>query len=69
VILVTCAAGPHLLFIAQCDGSSPATNGLERPRSERVRQEAHRTRWGPSGSLGDQSNKYRQQSFMHERVM
>jgi hypothetical protein len=36
VNLVLCAAGPHLLFIAQCDGSPPAMNGLERPRSGRV---------------------------------
>jgi hypothetical protein len=33
VILVSCATGPHLLFIAQCDVGPPATNGLERPRS------------------------------------
>jgi hypothetical protein len=31
VNLVLCAAGPHLLFIAQCDGGPPAMNGLERP--------------------------------------
>jgi hypothetical protein len=45
VNLVFCAAGPHLLFMAQCDGSSPATNGLDRPRSGRVREEAHRALW------------------------
>jgi hypothetical protein len=36
VNLVSCAAGPHLLSIVQCDGGPPATNGLERPRSGRV---------------------------------
>jgi hypothetical protein len=31
VNLMSCAVGPHLLFIAQCDGGPLTTNGLERP--------------------------------------
>jgi hypothetical protein len=41
VILVSCAAGPHLSFIAQRDGGPPARNELGRPRSGRIGDEAH----------------------------
>jgi hypothetical protein len=33
--LVSCAAGPHLPYIAQCDGGPPATSELGCPRSGR----------------------------------
>jgi hypothetical protein len=46
-ILVSCAAGPHLSFIAQCDGGPPAKNELGHPRPGRGCEQAHRARWDP----------------------
>jgi hypothetical protein len=42
VNLVPRAAGPHLLFIARRDGGPPARVELERPRSGRIGEVAHR---------------------------
>jgi hypothetical protein len=47
MILISCAAGPLLSFIAQRDGGSPAKNELGRPRSGRGCEQAHRACWDP----------------------